>query len=65
MKPVFVVMIACLGFVLATGAEQPKKEVTKEPAGPVVNGLKLTLSADKTETSFLRTARPGSPLRSS
>lgn len=44
-------MIACLGFVLTTGAEQPKAEgKKKEPAGPVVNGLQLSLSADKTET---------------
>ena len=51
MKPLFVALIACLGFVLATGAEQPENEAKKkEPAGPVVNGLQLRLSADKTET---------------
>src|ERR1017187_7370875 len=52
MKPLFVALIACFGLVLATGAEQPKTETKKkeQAAGPVVNGLQLSLSADKTET---------------
>jgi hypothetical protein len=63
MKPLFVAMIACLGFVLATGAEQPKKEAKKkEPAGPVVNGLQLSLSADKTETIISKDGKTEKPI---
>src|ERR1019366_2247279 len=51
MKPLFVTLIACLGFVLTTGAEQPKAEgKKKEQAGPAVNGLPMTLTADQSET---------------
>jgi hypothetical protein len=63
MKLLFVALIACLGFVLATGAEQPKKEAKKkEPAGPVVNGLKLSLSADKTETIISKDGKIEKPV---
>src|ERR1017187_2056930 len=63
MKPLFVALIACLGFVLATGAEQPKKEAKKkENAGPVVNGLQLTLSADKTETFISKDGKTEKPV---
>jgi hypothetical protein len=63
MKPLFVAMIACLGFVLATGAEEPKKEAKKnEPAGPVVNGLQLSLSADKTETIISKDGKTEKPV---
>jgi hypothetical protein len=63
MKPLFVAMIACLGFVLATGAEQPKKEAKKkEPAGPVVNGLQLSLSADRSETIISKDGKTEKPI---
>ena len=63
MKPLFVAMIACLGFVLAIGAEQSKKEAKKkEPAGPVVNGLQLSLSADKTETIISKDGKTEKPI---
>jgi hypothetical protein len=63
MKLLFVALIACLGFVLATGAEQPKKEAKKkEAAGPVVNGLQLSLSADKTETVISKDGKTEKPV---
>jgi hypothetical protein len=63
MKSLFAALIACLGFVLATGAEQPKKEANKKDnAGPVVNGLKLSLSADKTETIISKNGKIEKPV---
>jgi hypothetical protein len=63
MKPLFVALIACLGFVLATGAEQPKKEAKKkENAGPVVNGLRLSLSADKPATVISKDGKIEKPV---
>jgi hypothetical protein len=63
MKPLFVALIACLGFVLATGAEQPRKEAKKKDnAGPAVNGLRLSLSADKTETVISKEGKIEKPV---
>jgi hypothetical protein len=63
MKILFVTLIACLGFVLTTEAEQPKTEAKKkENAGPVVNGLKLSLSADTTETSISNDGKDAKPV---
>jgi hypothetical protein len=63
MKPLFVALIACLGFVLATGAEQPKAEAKKkENAGPVVNGLQLSLIADKIETVISKDGKTEKPV---
>jgi hypothetical protein len=63
MKPLFVVLIACFGFVLTVGAEQQKKEEkNKDQAGPVVNGLQLSLSADKTETVISKDGKVEKPV---
>ena len=64
MKSLFVALIACLGFVLANGAEQPKSETKKkaQAAGPVVNGLQLSLSADMTETFIFKDGKNAKPI---
>jgi hypothetical protein len=63
MKSIFVALIACLGFALATGAEQPNKDAKKkDKAGPVVNGLQLSLSADKTETFISKDGKTENPV---
>jgi hypothetical protein len=63
MKIFSVALIACLGLVLTTGAEQPKAEgKKKESAGPVVNGLQLSLSADKAETVISKDGKTEKPV---
>src|SRR5262249_1167032 len=50
---VFLTLTALLGIVVASGAVQLSKEVKhKENAGQVVNGLKLSLTTNKTELTL-------------
>src|ERR1019366_2416825 len=64
MKTCCVALVAFLGFFLAIGAEQPKAEAKKkeQAAGPVINGLQLSLSADKTETFISKDGKIEKPV---
>jgi len=61
MKTLFVAFIAILGIDAASRAVQETKQAKKENAGPAVNGLKLSLSTNKTEMMLSRGGKIDKP----